>query len=48
MTPDDIKIVALEQMVLRDNTLNDVFNLDYGEHAGRNDINGKWQRSKTI
>ena len=44
--PEDIKIVALEQLVLRDNTLNDVFNLGYGEAADRGFIGGKWKRSK--
>lgn len=44
--PEDIKIVALEQLVLRDNTLNDVFDLDYGEAAERDSIDGKWTRSK--
>jgi hypothetical protein len=43
---EDIKIVALEQLVLRDKTLNDVFNLEYGEAADRDFIGGKWTRSK--
>jgi hypothetical protein len=43
---EDIKIVALEQLVLRDKTLNDVFNLGYGEAADRDFIGGKWTRSK--
>jgi len=42
--PEDIKIVALEQMTLRDPTLNDIFNLDYGEEAERNFIGDKWIR----
>jgi hypothetical protein len=42
--PEDIKIVALEQMTLRDLTLNDIFNLDYGEAAERNFIGDKWIR----
>lgn len=42
---DDIKIVALEQMTLSDHTLNDTFNLDYGEAADRNFIGDKWIRS---
>jgi hypothetical protein len=45
-TREDIKIVALEQLVLRDKTLNDVFDLDYGEAADRDSIGGKWTRSK--
>ena len=44
--PEDIKIVALEQLVLRDKTLNEVFDLDYGEAADRDSIGGRWTRSK--
>ena len=44
--PDDIKIVALEQLVLRDKTLNEVFNLEYGEEAEREVLGGHWTRSK--
>lgn len=44
----DAKIVALEQLVLRDSSLNDVFNLDYGEEAKRDSINGEWKRSKSM
>jgi hypothetical protein len=43
---EDMKIVALEQLILRDNTLNDVFNLDYGEAAERDGIGARWTRSK--
>jgi hypothetical protein len=43
--PEDAKIVALEQMTLSDPTLNDVFNLDYGEAAERNFIGDNWVRS---
>jgi hypothetical protein len=43
--PKDIKIVALEQMTLRDKTLNDLFNLDYGESAERSFVGDKWLRS---
>ena len=42
--PEDVKIVALEQMVLRDQSLNDLFNLDYGEEAERNFIGDRWKR----
>ena len=45
--PEDAKIVALEQMVLLDDSLNDLFNLDYGEQAERKNIDGKWERSKS-
>jgi len=43
---DDIKIVGLEQLVLRDKTLNDVFDLDYGEEANRDSRRGKWTRTR--
>lgn len=43
--PQDIRIVALEQMTLQDQTLNDIFNLDYGEVAVRSFIGDKWIRS---
>jgi len=44
--PEDIKIVALEQLILHDSTLNDIFNLGYGEAAERKTIGGQWTRSK--
>jgi hypothetical protein len=44
--PEDIRIVALEQLILRDKTLNEVFNLDYGEAAERDFIDGSWIRNK--
>lgn len=44
--PEDIRIVALEQLVLRDKTLNEIFDLDYGEAADRDSIGGQWTRSK--
>lgn len=44
-TQEDIKIVALEQLIVHDNTLNDVFNLDYGEEATRESIGGRWTRN---
>jgi hypothetical protein len=43
---DDGRIVALEQLVLQDPTLNEVFNLDYGEAADRSQAGGQWTRSK--
>jgi hypothetical protein len=39
--PDDIRIVGLEELVKRDPTLNDVFNLDYGEAADRETLISK-------
>lgn len=44
--PRDIRIVGLEQMVLRDKTLNELFNLGYGEEAQRESVGGKWTRNK--
>lgn len=32
-------------MTIKDRTLNDVFNLDYGEQAEREFIGGQWIRS---
>ena len=43
---DDGRIVALEQLVLQDPTLNELFNLDYGEAADRSQAGGRWTRSK--
>ncbi|MBP2616652.1 DUF4262 domain-containing protein [Chryseobacterium jejuense] len=37
---EDAKLVALEQMTLKDKTLNEVFDLDYGEQAEREYIGG--------
>ncbi|SHM64335.1 hypothetical protein [Chryseobacterium polytrichastri] len=44
--PEDIKIVALEELIKRDNTLNEVFDLEYGEEAERDFIGGQWTRNK--
>jgi len=43
--PDDIRIVALEELVKRDHSLNNLFDLDYGEGAERKGIGEKWIRS---
>jgi hypothetical protein len=43
---EDALIVALEQLILRDKTLNEVFDLEYGEEAKRDFIGGKWTRTK--
>lgn len=40
--PEDVKIVALEQMILKDKTLNDIFYLDYGQAAERESVGGEW------
>ena len=44
--PEDIRLVALEEMVTRDQTLNEVFDLDYGHSAERAFIGREWVRSK--
>jgi len=41
---EDARIVSLEQMILRDTTLNELFNLDYGWAANRNFVGDKWIR----
>jgi hypothetical protein len=43
---EDVKMVALEQLILKDETLNEVFDLDYGEEATRDLIGGHWTRRK--
>ncbi len=45
---EDIKIVGLEEMIKKDITLNDVFDLDYGESAERNYVGEEWKRSFEI
>lgn len=45
--PDDIKLVALEQMVLRDKTLNEIFDLDYGYSLEREFLGGEWTKIKS-
>lgn len=47
ITDNDIKTVCLKEMIERDSTLNEVFNLDYGEQAKREQIGGKWKRTKS-
>jgi hypothetical protein len=44
--PEDIRIVALEQMILRDETLNEVFDLDYGYSLDREFIGDEWTKYK--
>lgn len=41
---EDIKIVALEEIVKSDPSVNELFNLDYGERAYRKNINAEWVR----
>jgi len=44
--PEDIKIVALKELISRDNTLNELFDLEYSETAERESINDPWIRNK--
>jgi hypothetical protein len=44
--PDDIRLVTLEEVVSRDKTLNEVFDLDYGYSMDRDFIGGKWTKIK--
>ena len=44
--PDDIRLVCIEHIVQDDLTLNEVFNLDYGESAERLFVGDKWVRTK--
>ncbi len=46
--PKDIRMVAFEQLVLRDKSLNALFDLGYGEEANRSAVGGKWTRSKIV
>jgi hypothetical protein len=43
--PEDARIVSLEQMLLKDPTLNDLFNLDYGYAAERVNKGARWVKS---
>ncbi|WP_281233604.1 DUF4262 domain-containing protein [Flavobacterium gelatinilyticum] len=44
---ENLIIAALEQLILKDNSLNQLFNLDYGEEAERKFIGDEWTRSIT-
>jgi hypothetical protein len=43
---DDIRLVALEQMIIKDETLNELFNLELGNEAHREFVGGKWKRQR--
>jgi hypothetical protein len=40
--PEDIRIVALKEFISGDHTLNQLFDLEYGEAAEREFIGGQW------
>lgn len=44
--PEDIKIVGLKELVLRDFTLNQIFDLGYGEEAKRDFVGGNGHGSR--
>jgi hypothetical protein len=44
--PENAKLVSLEQMTIKDKTLNEIFDLEYGEEAVREFIGEKWARNK--
>lgn len=44
---EDIITVSLEEMIQKDESLNELFNLDFGEGAVRENITNKWERFKT-
>lgn len=41
---EDAEILSLEEIVLKDPSLNDLFDLDYGQEAERKSIADKWER----
>jgi len=41
----DARLIALEELIKQDVTLNEVFNLNYGEEAERSFIGDVWRRS---
>lgn len=45
-TSEDIKLVALKELVLSDPTLNEIFDLDYGEEATRDAVGEQWIRTQ--
>ncbi|MCD2425514.1 DUF4262 domain-containing protein [Niabella pedocola] len=45
-TPEDIRLVALEEIVTSDKTLNEIFDLDYGHSAERAFPGDEWVWSK--
>jgi hypothetical protein len=42
--PEDIRVVSLSEIVRSDQTLNEVFDLEYGEVAERALIGEEWER----
>jgi hypothetical protein len=44
--PDDIRLVSLEQIILRDKTLNETFFLNYGCSLEREFVGGAWTKAE--
>jgi hypothetical protein len=44
----DIRIVGLGQMIERDNSLNEIYNLNYGQQAVRKKIGEPWARDNIV
>ncbi len=40
---DNARVVSLEPLVKNDPSLNEVYNLNYGEYAKRKDLNSDWE-----
>ncbi|WP_149207421.1 DUF4262 domain-containing protein [Flavobacterium johnsoniae] len=47
ISTENIIIVALEQLILKDKTLNELFDLEYGEEAQRKLIGDEWVRNNS-
>ncbi len=45
---DNGKVIALKLIILKDKTLNEIFDLEYGEEAERDFIGDKWRISKQL
>ncbi len=46
LSSSDARLVSLETIINTDNSINELFNLDYGEFASRASIKDKWVRGK--
>jgi Domain of unknown function (DUF4262) len=46
--PEDIKLVGLEEMVKKDCTINEIFDLEYGQQAERHSLSEEWIRGQVV
>lgn len=46
ISDEDARLISLEELIKRDRSLNDLFNLDYGQYAERKSVNDAWVRGK--